>query len=161
MSDVLEIPVTALIKLPRHTPVAEIGGPRQVAVSRGLKCVSKTPNAVSRAAGTLYYFERLAEDGPESWLVVAFSLTNKEAGNPRPDIEAYEEGEYHLEEVGTVPVGIVYNHTSTNGNRLSLLCADLGKEFMSKAEIPHYLLLPKRVPSSVRFSEYCQLWVSL
>lgn len=140
---------------------AEIGGPRLVTVSRGLTAVEQPPNAVTRAAATLYLFQKQGELGPEPWLVFAFSLTDKEAGNTRAVIEREEQQPYCLDEVGTVPVGIIWSPTKKNGGKLSLISVDLSKKFMDTAVIPHDLMLPKRVPASLRITDCCQLWVSL
>jgi len=156
-----DIPVNALIRLPRHTYDAEIGGPRLITVSRGLKQVEQPPDAVTRTAASVYLFEKPGDMGPQPWLVFAFSLTSQEAGNTRSCIEKDEQQPYHLEEVGEVKAGIIWSPTSKKGGRLSLVSIDLTKKFMDQADIPHYLLLPKRVPASIRITDCCQLWVSL
>ena len=135
----------------------EIGGPRLISVGRGTKAVEQPPDAVTRAAADLYLYQKDGQMGPEPWLVFAWDPAKKEAGNTRPDIERHEQQPYHLEYVGQVPMGILF---SCN-RKLSMICADMSKKFMDQATIPHDLLLPKRVPASLRMSEYWQLWVSL
>jgi hypothetical protein len=158
MTDVREVGVHALIRLPRKMLESDIGGPRLVTVSRGLSSISQPPNAVNRTAAHLYLYQKNGPMGPEPWLVFAFNPLNKQAGNStEADIEKYEEEEHLLEYVGEVPIGLLWSPSQ----KLSMIGLDMSQEFMSTAVIPHELLLPKRVPSSLRLSEYWQLWVSL
>jgi hypothetical protein len=156
-----EIGVHALVRLPKGMHEIEIGGPRLVTVSRGLSSAVKPPNAVLRTAAKLYLYQRDSSMGPEPWLIFAFDPENKQAGNDTAeDISKYEENPHVLEYVGEVPTGLLWSPSNKN-SKLSMFCADMSQKFMDDAVIPHYLLLPKRFPASLRLSKYWQLWVSL
>ena len=158
MTDIKEIPVNALVRLPRHMLEVEIGGPRLVTVSRGLGEVMQPPDASSRSAAHMYLYQINGSMGPEPGLVFSFDPTGKQAGNDvEDDVRLGEEEPFYLEFVGSVPMGFLW----TPSGKLSMISADMSQEFMNDAVIPHDLLLPKRVPASLRISKYWQLWVSL
>ena len=159
MTDVQDISVSALIRLPRYMKdwEVEIGGPRLITVSRGFSEVSQPPEAVTRTSSKLFLYQRPSDMGPEEWLVFVFDPVNKQAGNDAAEDVSQYEGEHILEPVGEISMGILWSPSK----KLSMLCADMSKEFMKDAALPHYLLLPKMMPAALRISKYYQLWVSL
>ena len=159
MTDAQDISVSALIRLPRYMKdcEVEIGGPRLVTVSRGLSEVVQPPEAVTRTSSKLFLYQRASDMGPEEWLVFVFDPVSKQAGEDAAEDVSQHEDDHILELVGEIPMGILWSPSK----KLSMLCADMSKEFMKDAVIPHYLLLPKRVPSALRVSQYYQLWIGL
>ena len=154
-----DIPVNAMIQVPRYLRNKEvsIGGPRLIVVSRGMTMIEQPPDAVTRTRGRLFLYERPSEMGAEPWLVFGFSVDGPLAGNDLAEDISEGEPDHVLEEVGEIPIGLLWS----SGKKLSMLSADMSKDFMSQAVLPHYLMLPKRVPASIRMSRYWQLWVNL
>ena len=148
-----------MIQVPRYLRNKEvsIGGPRLIVVSRGMTMIEQPPDAVTRTRGRLFLYERPSEMGAEPWLVFGFSVDGPLAGNDLAEDISEGEPDHVLEEVGEIPIGLLWS----SGKKLSMLSADMSKDFMSQAVLPHYLMLPKRVPASIRMSRYWQLWVNL